>query len=332
MATQTDWGAARLRATRELAADIRLFEIEPEGGFVAPTPGSHIRVMVAIGGRPDIRHYSVVGPCRDGLYRIAVKRHADSRGGSAYLWSLAEGARLTISAPANHFPLGLGCPQYLLIAGGIGITPLYAMALALAERGARFRLLHACRRAEDVAFADELRTRIGDRHAVFIDARAERIDLATEIAALHWDAELYVCGPMGLLDAAKAEWRAQARAPDRLRFETFGNSGRFAAETFPLRVPQLGRTLEVAPNETILSALEAAGIPMISDCRRGECGTCAVTILEATGVIDHRDVFFSEAEHRANAKLCACVSRVVGGGVTIDTGDRGVVCIAGREG
>src|SRR5262249_6483424 len=105
MADQIDWETARLWSTRELAPNVRLFEIEPRAGFIAPSPGSHIRVMVDINGRPDMRCYSTVGPCRDGRYRIAVKRHDDSRGGSAYLWSLSEGARLTVSPPANHFAL-----------------------------------------------------------------------------------------------------------------------------------------------------------------------------------------------------------------------------------
>jgi vanillate O-demethylase ferredoxin subunit len=127
---------------------------------------------------------------------------------------------------------------------------------------------------------------------------------------------------MGLFDAANAAWRAQGRPADRLRFETFGNSGRFASEAFSVRVAHLERTVEVAANQTILSALEAAGIDMISDCRRGECGVCAVTIVDATGAVDHRDVFFSDAEHQKNRKLCVCVSRVAGGGITIDTGAR----------
>jgi vanillate O-demethylase ferredoxin subunit len=135
-------------------------------------------------------------------------------------------------------------------------------------------------------------------------------------------AYIYVCGPMRLLEATKAEWRKQDRAAGCLRFETFGNSGLYASEAFTVRIGQFSRTIDVPANQTMLAALEAAGIHMISDCRRGECGICAVTILEATGVVDHRDVFFSEAEHQTNAKLCACVSRVAGGTITIDTGDR----------
>jgi vanillate O-demethylase ferredoxin subunit len=319
---ENGWTTARIAAMRDVAPDVRLFELEPAHGFVAPTPGSHIRVIVEIGGRSDVRCYSIVGPCRDGRYRIAVKRHAESRGGSVYMWSLAVGARLAVSPPANHFALSYGRPAYLLIAGGIGITPIYSMALALAEAQADFRLLYACRRAEDLAFADDLQDRIGDRLHVFLDERGDSIDLAAEIARLDRDGELYVCGPMGLLDAAKAVWRDHGRPADRLRFETFGNSGHFTAQAFSVRIPPLGRTIEVATNQTILAALEAAGIDMISDCRRGECGLCAVTILEAAGEIDHRDVFFSDAEHRANRKLCVCVSRMACGSIAIDTGAR----------
>src|SRR4051812_14435860 len=140
-----EWQTGRLRSVRDVTPDIRLFEIEPDGKFKAPTPGSHINVTVQIGGRPDVRSYSVVGPCHDCVYRIAVKLLPDSRGGSAYMWQLAPGDRMTISEPGNHFELARRRPEYLLLAGGIGITPIYTMALALAEAGAEVRLLYACR-------------------------------------------------------------------------------------------------------------------------------------------------------------------------------------------
>ncbi|MDQ4059956.1 MAG: PDR/VanB family oxidoreductase [Pseudomonadota bacterium] len=317
-----DWRGARLRATRDLTPDIRLFEIEPSGGFVAPTPGSHINIAVQIGERPDTRSYSVVGLCRDGLYRIAVKLLGNSRGGSAYMWRLRPGARLDISGPGNHFELSRDRPDYLLVAGGIGITPIYTMALALAEAGARFRLLYACRRRQDLAFADELRERIGDRLELFVSEEGRRIDLGAEIAHLAPDGELYVCGPIPMLDAAKRHWQESGRPVDRLRFETFGNSGRFAPEPFKVLIPRLGREIEVPRNQTMLEALEAAGIEMIYDCRRGECGLCALKILATDGIVDHRDVFFSDEEKAENAKLLTCVSRVAGGSITVDTPDR----------
>lgn len=322
MAETIEWRNGRVGALRDLTPDIRLFEIEPSGEFVLPTPGSHINVTVQIGGRPDIRSYSIVGACDDGLYRIAVKLLPDTRGGSAYMWSLAEGARLSISTPGNHFELARGRPEYLLLAGGIGITPIYTMALALAEAGANFRLLYACRRREDLAFGEDLRERVGDRLQVFIDEEGARVDLDAEIARLKPGGEFYVCGPIGLLEAAKRRWAASGRPVDQLRFETFGNSGRFASAPFSVKIPRLGRVIEVPVNRTMLEALEEAGVEMISDCRRGECGLCALTILEADGTVDHRDVFFSEEEKAANRKLCTCVSRVAGGSITVDTADR----------
>jgi vanillate O-demethylase ferredoxin subunit len=317
-----NWQPARLRATRDVTPGIRLFEMEPSGRFVAPTPGSNIAVAVQIGERPDVRSYSVVGPCTDGIYRIAVKLLPDSRGGSAYMHRLQPGARLTISEPGNHFELARGRPEYLLLAGGIGITPIYTMALALAEAGAAFRLLYACRQRQDLAFADELRDRIGDRLQNFIDEEGDRIDLPAEIARLAPGGELYVCGPIGLLEAAKRAWRESGRPVDGLRFETFGNSGRYASQPFVVKIPRLGKEIAVPRNQSMLDALEAAGVEMIFDCRRGECGLCAVTILEAEGTVDHRDVFFSDAQKAANAQLCTCVSRAVGGAITIDTADR----------
>jgi vanillate O-demethylase ferredoxin subunit len=322
MADPFEWRNARLRAVRDLAADIRLFEIEPSGEFVAPTPGSHVDVTVQIGERPDTRSYSIVGPCADGVYRVAVKRLAESRGGSAYMWTLRPGAQLLITTPRNNFELSRGRPEYLLVAGGIGITPIFTMALALAQARANFRLLYGCRRRPDLALADELREKIGDRLELFLSDEGARIDLAAAFASLGPHGEAYVCGPIGMLEAARRLWAESGRLIDRLRIETFGNSGRFATAPFKIRIPRLGREIEVPANRTMLEALEDAGVEVIFDCRRGECGLCALDILEVDGVVDHRDVFFSDEEKAANKKLCTCVSRVAGGTIAIDTADR----------
>jgi len=316
-----EWRRGRLREVRDLSPDIRLFEIEPAGDFVAPTPGSHFNIGVQINGRPDIRNYSAVVFGSDGLYPIAVKRLPDSRGGSAYMWSVLPGAHLTISTPGNHFELRRGRPEYLLLAGGIGITPIFTMTLALAEAGANFRLLYAVRRYQDLALADELQHRIGDRLQVFVSSEGQRVDIGAEIARLQLDGEFYVCGPIGMLEDARRGWQRSGRPVDQLRFETFGNSGRFASEPFKVRIPRLGREIDVPVNQTVLDALESAGVEVIFDCRKGECGLCALPILEVEGIVDHRDVFFSEEEKAANTKLCTCVSRVIGS-ITVDTADR----------
>ena len=322
MDAKTFWQKARVRSIRDLTADIRLFELEPAQRFIAPAPGCHIDVTVQIDGRPVVRSYSVVGPCSDGVYRIAVKLLPESRGGSAYMWSLQEGATLTISEPGNHFELFRGRPDYVLIAGGIGITPIYSMALALSVAGARFRLLYAGRDAADLAFADEVRGLPGARLETYAASEGERLSIADAIASLAPDGEMYVCGPIGMLEDARSAWAGSGRPIERLRFETFGNSGRYPSVSFTVKLPLLERTVEVVKNQTILEALEAAGIEAMSDCRRGECGLCALDIIEVDGVIDHRDVFFSEEEKAQGHKLCACVSRMAGGSVSVDTGER----------
>lgn len=322
MPTLPDWRPARLLATHDLTADIRLFEIAVEGDVVRPSPGSHIQVGVLVDGRPDTRSYSLIDAGRDGLARIAVKLLPHSRGGSRYMWSLSPGARLTVSTPGNHFELRHGRPQYLLLAGGIGITPIHAMAHALADAGADLRVVYAARSRRDLAFADALAARLGDRLELVVDEEGGRLDVAAAIAALDPAGELYMCGPIGLMEAVKRAWAASGRPQDHLRFETFGNNGRHATQPFTVRIPRLGLTIEVPENRSMLEAIEAAGVAMIHDCRRGECGLCALPILEAGGVVDHRDVFFSDEEKAANAKLCTCVSRVAGGSIVVDTADR----------
>ena len=202
MAMKIEWRSARVRSVRNLTADIRLFELETSGTFVAPTPGSNINVSVLIHGRPTVRNYSCVGPCTDGRYRIAVKLLPTSRGGSRYMWTLEPGANLTISAPENHFELSRGRPEYLLLAGGIGITPIYSMALALQKAEANFRVLYACRRRQDLARSVEWRNVIGDRLETVNDDDGKRIDLDGEVTQLAPGGELYVCGPLGMLGSS----------------------------------------------------------------------------------------------------------------------------------
>jgi ferredoxin-NADP reductase len=319
MAKPIDWISARLRATRELTPDVRLFEIEPDRPYVPATPGSHIDVLVPIDGRSQLRSYSLIGRCADGIYRIAVKRLASSRGGSAAMWRLTPDERLTISEPRNSFELSYGRPEYLLLAGGIGITPIYTMALALKQADANFRLLYAVRSHSDLALADELASQIGKRLQLFVNEGGQRIDIASEIAQLDPRAELYVCGPLGMLDAVKCLWREAGRPATQLRYETFGNS---ANAPFKVRIPRLGLEIDVPADRSMLEALEEAGVDMIFGCRRGECGLCALAILEAPSRVDHRDVFFSSEERATNSKLCTCVSRATGGCLAVDTPDR----------
>lgn len=317
-----DWRNARVEHVQDLSSDIRLFEIAYRGPFTPATPGSHIDVTVMIADRPAKRSYSTLGPGVDGRYQIAVKRAADSRGGSAYMWSLQAGAHLQMSAPLNHFELNRDCPDYLLVAGGIGVTPILSMARALSEQGAKFKVLYGCRSPADAAFADELKDLAGERLQFFFDSEGQRIDFDGEIARLDGQGELYVCGPLGMLDAARSAWAQAGRAPTHLRFETFGNSGRHPNMAFTLHIANLDRTIEVGKTQTMLEAMEDAGVEAMFDCRRGECGLCALDVVSVEGEIDHRDIFFSDEEKHEGHKVCVCVSRVAGGRISVDTGER----------
>jgi ferredoxin-NADP reductase len=315
---------ARVRDVEDVASDVRMVAIEPEGGANPYPTGAHLDIAVIVDELPDVRSYSLVGERPvDGAYRIAVKEVPDSRGGSRFVRALEPGADVEVSEPRSHFELQFGRPEYLLVAGGIGITPMLAMAHALERHGRPFRLLYAARTREQLAFVDELAELLGERLELFVSAEGGRLDLDAAIESLHPDGELYLCGPLRLRDAALHAWRAKGRRPDRLQFETFASGGRFPAEEFVVRVQDQGdREITVRRNRTVLDALKDAGIDMMWDCLRGECGLCAVRVLEAEGELDHRDVFLSDDEQLEGQTLLTCVSRAVGGPVTIDTGFR----------
>ncbi|MDI4655116.1 PDR/VanB family oxidoreductase [Xanthobacter autotrophicus] len=323
MRKSTEWITVAIKATREVAPGIREFTLEPGGGAGAYPTGSHLQVQAVIEGKSAIRHYSLIGDApRDGTWRIAVKREDTGRGGSRYMWSLPAGARLQVTNPDSQFQLSRDASEYLLIAGGIGITPILGMAMALKRRAGRFHVLYLGRSRTALAYLDELHALLGNDLHVFTDDEG-RADVAAEIARLDPEGEAYICGPLGLLEAVRRAWQHSGRRRDRLHYETFGSSGRFATEPFTVCVPRLGVTVEVPAGTTMLDALEAAGVRVLSDCRRGECGLCQMEVLELSGSLDHRDVFFSDAEHASNHRICACVSRVSGGTIAVEPAWRG---------
>ena len=201
-------------------------------------------MRLQIDGREDLRHYSLIDPVMAvadtqqmpalaGCYRIAVKRADPGRGGSRQMWALSPGDTLPVAGPDNHFALPVAAPHTLhtlLVAGGIGITPLVGMALALAARGAPLRMLYAAGSATELVFGAELRAALGDRLQTFADDEGQRIDLAAEISALPPRAQLLICVSVPLLQAAQVEWARSGRAAADLRFETFGSSGHRAPE------------------------------------------------------------------------------------------------------
>src|ERR687883_997092 len=310
--THKRWRKARVLDVCEVAQHVRQVVLEPEHLDHPAPPGSHIDIGVYVNGRADVRSYSVVGMGAYGSEIIlGVQLARQSRGGSAYMHALRRGQEVSITQPLQNFPLNYGEPGYVLAAGGIGITALVAMGKALKARGADYRFVYGARSRDLMAFLDELVTEHGDRLDLRIDDEGGSLDVAELVAGVPDGGELYVCGPTPMLDAIKAAWARAGRRPADLRFETFGSSGRFAPESFTVRIPRLGLETLVPHDVSMLEALEACGADMMYDCRRGECGLCQVKVLDVTGAIDHRDVFLSDAQHEKNDRLQCCVSRIV---------------------
>ncbi|MGW1466779.1 PDR/VanB family oxidoreductase [Streptomyces sp. NPDC002308] len=274
------------------------------------TPGAHLDVHV--GGL--VRQYSLCGdPQAPDVYRIGVLDEPSSRGGSRYVHTrLRPGQPVTASEPRNHFALE-EAGSYVFVAGGIGITPLLAMAREAARRGVPWRLVHGGRSRASMAFTSELDALAGDVTLVPQDERGH-IDLDAALAGLPEDALVYSCGPEPLLAAV------QERCPEgRLRLERFAapvveRGGDDAS--FEVECRTSGVTLTVGAGTSVLEAAEEAGLSVASSCRDGICGSCETRVLEGTP--DHRDFLLSEAEHAASATMMICVSRCASGRLVLD--------------
>jgi ferredoxin-NADP reductase len=281
------------------------------------SPGAHVKLHLSVAGQRLTRHYSLL-PCLEaGTLRIAVKRAMPGRGGSQAMWQLHVGDALQASEPVNQFKLDLNAPAYFLLAGGIGITPLVSMAHALAARAAAVSMLYCASGSEEWAYLDDLQSALGQRVQA-ITGYAQ--DLDARIAALPAQAQAYVCGPTGLLQAVQQAWQRAGRAPVLLRFETFGAASA-KAQAFKVLLPRHRLELEVPANASLLNVLEQQGLTPMYGCRKGECGLCALPVLGFQGEIEHLDVFLSQHEKQSNAQICICVSRA-NGCITLDTAYR----------
>ncbi|WP_432181559.1 PDR/VanB family oxidoreductase [Streptomyces sp. NBC_00063] len=316
-------GASAFTATveerHEATADIALLTLRPPFPVQAPPPGSHLDVAVRLPTGPETRSYSLVDLGHDdGLLRIAVRKEPDGRGGSAWMHRLRPGDEVEVTGPLDEFPLTPGPAPSLLLAAGVGITPVLGLARALKARGGDYRVLYTGRARPDMAFTDALEAAHGARATVVESTQRGRVRAHDVISTLSPDGVLYVCGPMALLKDVRRVWEQDGRAPANLRFETFATSGALPARHFRVDVPSRGVSVDVPVGTSMLDALQEAGVELMYDCRRGECGLCRVRVLAAEGTVDHRDVFLSARQKNAGRHMCACVSRVAGTRVTID--------------
>ena len=295
--------AVRSRAT--LASDVDVFELVPVDGAVLPEwrPGAHIDVLTDIGAE---RQYSLCGdPADRTAWRVGVLREPAGRGGSLWIHQhLTPGARVRVRGPWNHFTLAPAA-GYRFIAGGIGITPLLPMLAAAEAAGTPWTLDYSARSRDHMGFLEEL-AGYGDRVRLHPSDEGDRLDIGAVLPAA---GELvFACGPRRMVDAleeAALAWPAETLHVER--FEARELTEPVLHESFEVELVISGTTVEVAEDQSVLDAVEAAGVFVLSSCREGTCGTCETVVLE--GEVDHRDSILSPGEQAAGDRMMICVSR-----------------------
>ena len=312
--------ALRVQVQRkfETAAGVAAFELAPLEG-VLPTfqPGAHIDVHLPNG---LVRQYSLTnGPGESSCYRIGVKLEPDSSGGSSCLHeTVREGDVLAISEPRNNFPLRRDANRTILVAGGIGITPLLAMAQALDRMSLDFELHCFAQSAEHIAFA-EVVDGLGQSVVRHLGLSPDETvaEIRRLVAGYETFANLYVCGPGPMLEAVRREAAAAGWPDDAVHFEYFKNTNEIDdSSTFEVALARSAMTVTVPAGATILEALRGHGVIMPSSCEQGACGTCVATVLE--GEPDHQDVYLNDSEHRAGDRIMTCVSRAASDRLVLD--------------
>ena len=297
----------------ELAVGVVRLELVDPAGDALPAwePGAHLDLHLP-GGL--VRQYSLCGDPDDrSRWHVAVLREPEGRGGSACVHDkVAVGDELPVGGPRNHFPL-VDAAEYLFIAGGVGITPIRPMISAAERAGRPWRLLYGGRTRASMAFREEL-AGYGERVHLRPQDEHGLLDLDDALARIGPEAAVYCCGPEPLLRALEERVPAQ-----RLHVERFAPKEVAAGagdEDFELVLNSSGRRVAVPAGCSVLAALEAAGVQVLSSCQEGTCGTCETGVLE--GIPDHRDSVLSEAEQAAGDVMMICVSRAVSPRLVLD--------------
>ncbi len=303
--------------------DILSFELAPNGSFLLPRfeAGSHIDVHTTDG---LVRQYSLYNdPEESDVYKIAVLKDPNSRGGSAGVHATFNiNDTIKISEPRNLFPLNEASHRVVLFAGGIGITPLMSMASVLEKQGTDFELHYHCRSKSSTAFYDELRSASYSARVHFhFDDAPEDTDRSVNLALSQVgdNINLYTCGPNGFMDYIFTTARALGWKDNNLHKEVFG-AGSVELDdndrSFELTLVRSGISLHIPKDKTVLEVLEEACIDIEASCEQGICGACLTTVIE--GAPDHRDQFLSDEEKEKNNQFTPCCSRALSKSLSID--------------
>lgn len=308
----------RVREITELAPTLKRFSFEPAHGGAFPTApaGGHVMLTLRDGARVMKNAYSLVSPpSQRERYEIIVRKVAQSRGGSAFLHSrVVPGDTLEMAMPQSLFPISATARKHLLIGGGIGITPMLSFLPELKARGARFEL-HQLSSPEELPVFERLLAPYADDAEIQVHGGGRvGFDLAGLLSRQPLGTHVYVCGPHSLMDAVTSTAAALGWPKGKVHKESFGAAG--GGLPFKAVLKRSGLEVEVKENETLLEAIEAAGVAASCLCRGGACGECATAVEE--GEVDHRDDFLSEEEKASGRLVMLCVSRARGPRLVLD--------------
>ncbi|MEM9631297.1 MAG: PDR/VanB family oxidoreductase [Pseudomonadota bacterium] len=286
---------------------VRVFGFRAEAGQQLPVyaPGAHLQFDL---GPLGTRAYSLIDwPEPNSLLSVAVQREDEGEGGSRAMHELSLGQTISASEPKNDFPLVAQAPHVLLLAGGIGITPLISMATQLAAERRSFEIHYSARTSSRMGFAEKLKAAFDLAANFYFDDTAP-LDLTALMSAQPSGTHVYICGPKGMIDAARAAAVTAGVAEDAIHVELFSSPESQTGDgAFEVEVHGTGQVVTVAPDQTIVEALEEAGVDVMYDCQRGDCGICQTDVI--SGTPDHRDVVLSDAEKASGKVMQICVSR-----------------------
>lgn len=309
----------RVAEVEPVTSRIKRFRLVPvDSAFSDFSGGSHVTVCMQAPDRLIRNPYSLMGsPSDTSSYQISVLKVDDSRGGSHFMHDQVKvGTELEISEPLNLFPPAKLARKHILVAGGIGITPFMSMMSELAALGADFELHYGVRSFEDGAYCKLLESRYGPRIHLYFQDKGQFVPLDQVLSKQPLGAHVYVCGPKPMIDwalrtAALAGWPDENVHSEQFTAPPGGNP-------FTVKLARSGRSITVGGHQSILEALEQAGVDAPFLCRGGACGQCETGVTACDGYIEHNDHYLSEAEKASGKKIMICMSRISGDSISLD--------------
>jgi ferredoxin-NADP reductase len=298
------------------------FEFKRTDGGLLPTfsGGAHTVVEMRDGDITRMNPYSLMSdPMDQTAYTISVRCDNEGRGGSLFLHNNVKvGDRMVVSNPVNLFSLDLRAKKHLFLAGGIGITPFLAQIKQLERFNGNWELHYACRNVALGSYVDELMDHYPNATHVYYDDDDDdqRIDLVNLLDGQPLGTHIYVCGPKGMIDWVRKTAAGEGWPRESIHYEEFlaPQSGK----PFEVKLAVSNIVIQVGEQESLLEAIERAGVDAPYLCRGGACGQCETQVIDYTGNFIHRDHWLDDAEHASGDKIMPCVSRFEGKVLVLD--------------